>query len=427
MASITKEPNGRKKIQFVGSDKKRRSIRLGKATMKTAEATKVRVECLVSSKMSGHALDDVTSRCLTTIDDTLRNRLARVGLIEQREVVLLGKLIDDFIKLRTGDVKPRTVAKYKVVKKHLIDHFGKDKPLKSLNAGEAKEWRAYLIGRGLAENSIRKLSGISKTMFNYAIDKELLFKNPFNCLPSALVPTRERHYFLSIDDTEKVIDACPDAEWQLIIALARYGGLRTPSETFSLRWEDINWHRNRFYVTSPKTERYAGKEGRIVPIFPELRPYLEKCFFEPAENRTEHVITRHRIRSENLRTTFHKIIKRAGLVPWPKPFQNLRSSRETELIEQFPIQTVVAWLGNSPQVAMQSYLQVRESDFEKAVQNAVQSSSDRAGIGSQMENRNDDSSHCESETCEPIREDTVQKSRADRTRTCNQQIMSLLL
>ena len=173
MASITKEPNGRKKIQFVGSDKKRRSIRLGKATMKTAEATKVRVECLVSSKMSGHALDDVTSRWLTTIDDTLRDRLARVGLIEQREIILLGKLIDDFIKLRTGDVKPRTVAKYKVVKKHLIDQFGKDKPLKSLNAGEAKEWRAYLIGRGLAENSIRKLSGIAKTMFNYAIDKEL--------------------------------------------------------------------------------------------------------------------------------------------------------------------------------------------------------------------------------------------------------------
>ena len=89
--------------------------------------------------------------------------------------------------------------------------------------------------------------------------------------------------------------------------------------------------------------------------------------FFPAEDRSEYVIAKHRIRSENLRTTFHKIIKRAGLKPWPKPFQNLRSSRETELIERFPIQTVVSWIGNSPAVALQSYLQVRESDFEQAL------------------------------------------------------------
>tara|TARA_R110000868_G_scaffold103063_2_gene283876 strand:- start:50457 stop:51599 length:1143 start_codon:yes stop_codon:yes gene_type:complete len=354
-------------IQFFDASGRRRAIQIGKIPMKAATSVRVHVERLVSSRITGHALDDVTALWVSKLDKTMLDKLAKVGLIQARESAELGKMIADFIKLRTGDVKPRTVAKYKVVKKHLTDHFGTDKPLKSLNAGEAKEWRAYLISKGLAENSIRKLSGIAKTMFNYAIEKELLVKNPFNCLPSALVPTRERHFFLSPEDTEKVIKACPDDEWKLIIALARYGGLRTPSETFALKWSDINWAENRFYVTSPKTERYAGKEGRIVPIFPELRPYLDKCFFDPAEDRSEYVIAKHRIRSENLRTTFHKIIKRAGLKPWPKPFQNLRSSRETELIERFPIQTVVSWIGNSPAVALQSYLQVRESDFEQAL------------------------------------------------------------
>ena len=38
MASISKEPNGRRTIQFVGPDGKRRSIRLGKVSQKTAEA-----------------------------------------------------------------------------------------------------------------------------------------------------------------------------------------------------------------------------------------------------------------------------------------------------------------------------------------------------------------------------------------------------
>ena len=37
MASISKEPNGRRTIQFVAGDGKRRSIRLGKVSQREAE------------------------------------------------------------------------------------------------------------------------------------------------------------------------------------------------------------------------------------------------------------------------------------------------------------------------------------------------------------------------------------------------------
>ena len=49
MASISKEPNGRRTIQFVGADGKRRSIRLGKVSQRTAEMVKVKVEALVAA------------------------------------------------------------------------------------------------------------------------------------------------------------------------------------------------------------------------------------------------------------------------------------------------------------------------------------------------------------------------------------------
>src|SRR5690606_8303678 len=75
----------------------------------------------------------------------------------------------------------------------------------------------------------------------------------------------------------------------------------------------------------------------------------------------------------NLRTHFKRIIERAGLTPWPKLFQNLRASRETELLASFPIHVVTAWLGNSPKVALEHYAIVRDDDYAKAVQNAVQS------------------------------------------------------
>jgi len=89
------------------------------------------------------------------------------------------------------------------------------------------------------------------------------------------------------------------------------GGRRCPSEVLSLRWEDVYWDQGRMLVTSPKTERHEGGESRLVPIFTELRRYLQQAF-DQAEPGTVHCVTRYRCVSANLRTQAHRIIKRAG-------------------------------------------------------------------------------------------------------------------
>ena len=112
--------------------------------------------------------------------------------------------------------------------------------------------------------------------------------------------------------------------------------MRCPSEHLGLRRGDIDWAGKRFTVTSPKTEHHEGHESRVVPIFPELRPYLDAAWAEAPEG-AKYVITRYRDRNSNLRTQLERIISKAGLKPWPKLFQNLRSTRETELTETFPV------------------------------------------------------------------------------------------
>lgn len=133
---------------------------------------------------------------------------------------------------------------------------------------------------------------------------------------------------------EKVIEACPDIQWKVIFALARYGGLQCPSEILSLRWDDVNWGRSRMLVRSPRTERHEGGESLVVPIFPELKPILLEAFYE-AEEGTKSVIPRYRAQSANLRTQTHRIIKRTGLKGSTRTFQNPRASHETELAERF--------------------------------------------------------------------------------------------
>lgn len=132
-----------------------------------------------------------------------------------------------------------------------------------------------------------------------------------------------------------------------------------------MKWADILWDQGKIVVPRPKTEHHEGKESRMVPIFPELLPYLKQAF-EEAENKTGLVITRYRSTEANLRTQFRRIVEMASLTPWPKIFHNLRASRETELAAEYPIQVVCAWIGNSPTIAARHYLTVTDSDFRKA-------------------------------------------------------------
>ena len=76
---------------------------------------------------------------------------------------------------------------------------------------------------------------------------------------------------------------------QVILGLSRYGGLRTPSETLSLRWEDIDWEMNRMSIPEPKVEHHEGRGIRSCPIFPELRPILDEAF-EIFGDKSEYVV-----------------------------------------------------------------------------------------------------------------------------------------
>lgn len=69
-----------------------------------------------------------------------------------------------------------------------------------------------------------------------------------------------------------------------------------------------------------------------------------------------------------LRKQLETGIRRAGLTAWPKLWINLRSSRETDLADRFPLHAVVKWIGNSEAIAGRHCLQVTDEHFEAAAQ-----------------------------------------------------------
>ena len=46
----------------------------------------------------------------------------------------------------------------------------------------------------------------------------------------------------------------------------------------------------------------------------------------------------------------------------------MRASRETELSERFPIKVCAAWIGNTPDIALDHYLQVTDQHWQRALE-----------------------------------------------------------
>ncbi len=382
MASIGRDPNGRRRILFVAGDGSRKTVRLGKSSQKQAEAAKVKIEALVGAQFNG-TMDDEVSRWLAALPENMHKRLVAVGLAKPRAAapeasagMTLGRFLDEYTQSRV-DVKPGTRITYGRTRQYLLGYFGAGKLLSQISEGDADAWRLHLLGQGLAVNTVNRACGMARQFFRAAVRRNLLASNPFEDLQSSVKGNAARQFFVTREDAEKILAACPNVEWKLIFALARYEGLRTPSETLLLRWRDINWEAGKMLVHSPKTEAHPGGESRFVPIFPEVAPLLREAF-TAAEPGDGFVIAKHRKSGLNLRTHLLRIMAKAGVKQWPKLFQNMRSTRQTELCEHWPEHIVCSWIGNSRLVAREHYLQVRDEDFlraaqpEKAAQNPAQ-------------------------------------------------------
>jgi len=377
MASISRDANGTKRVLFTDGDGERRSVRLGKASAKAAESFRLRVEALLAATELHQSPDAELCEWLRELPERMYERLARVGLVEARTqaaVMTLGMLVDRFDSAST--VKASTRAAYKQSTGSLLAFLGATTPLDSITPARADEWRKWIgepkgkTAKTLAPATVSKRVHIAKAIFNRAVRWKLISSSAFGDLRTGSQANPDRAFYVCREATNAILEACPDDQWRGIVALSRSAGLRCPSEIVGLRWGDVNWERGRLMVRSPKTESHAGHAVRMVPIAPELRPILQSLF-DAAEVGEEMVIPRLRDPRTNLRSQLERIMARAGITPWPRLFQNLRASCACDWVESFPNHVVAKWLGHSPLIAAQHYLQIRDSHFDAA-----------AGIGS---------------------------------------------
>lgn len=365
MATINKRPNGLQWIQFT-YQKKRRTFRIGRVSDSMAFGVKEHVESLILCRQTGQPIPRQTVGWLNSIKETWRKRLVAIGLVDApKETKTVGELVDYVLKEYSNN-SPATIQNYKKAKEKLEEHFHRNTPLEIISAGDADEMFRTLrsiktkLGTYPAESYLGTIHKCCSSMFNIAIRKQWIEANPFKHIGGFDTTNKERQEFIDRATIERLLKALDnDPMWQVIVSLVRYGGLRAPKEVLWLKWQHFNFKKLEFKVHCSKTKRF-----RTVPLFPELVPYLRK--WEPLTD-SVHLVPKHRSGEKSLYSAFAKRLKSRGFRQWEKLFINLRSSRETELVEEYPLHVVTAWLGNSPEIAKKHYLQVTKEHFNRAV------------------------------------------------------------
>ena len=362
MAS-TRQRNGNWYVEFAHPQGCRRSLTLGKATKHQAAEVKRRIERLIVAAQLNEQPDLATLQWLRGVSPKLHRKLSEIGLAVHRPAQTLDELCRSYRASLT--CQPPTLRNVDIVSDNLKTFFGQDKLIQDVSPGDADEFKAFLTsagrqdGEALGQATVSRRCGRSRQIFGFAVRKRWLSSNPFAHISRSSEANRSRDFYVPRELIQRLMQLA-DREFALILALARFAALRCPSDIITLQWQHVDWHADCFQVHSPKTG------FRAVPIFAEVKPYLQ-AVWEAAPEGADLLFPRHQITGAALTNKLQRMLRSIREVLWPKPWNNMRASCETDLLSLYPALTVVKWVGHSLRISEQHYAQVAKEHHDRAV------------------------------------------------------------
>ena len=253
-------------------------------------------ECLYRNESSGiyYALVKRHSkqfrRSLKTADCQLarrrlaefRDKVTRLSQTQRATSLTFDELATRWFDLAKGKMKESSALRRQTCI-HMLKPFFKNKAARNLTARDLDEWEQKRRGATAAQTfNIERETLIH--ILDLAVRDGILLENPARQIkrqkrkaPKAAIPTREQ--FRLLVQTIRAADPRAQAGGDLVELLA-YSGMRL-GEAVALRWRDVDFKRGVFTVTGGERGT-KNSEQRTVPLFPSLRPLLERIRGERA-------------------------------------------------------------------------------------------------------------------------------------------------
>lgn len=331
------------------------------------ELAKRMIESVQVAERHDETPDRATRAYFENAPIELQQKFSRCGISLARSCETLENAWKSFSAEKYATTAPSTQLIWKAVGDRLFNLFEKRRPMRAITVTEAVESRKKLADV-YAEATVATTIGRFRTFWNWAVTRKIVEENVFLGVKKGSDVNRRKDFQIPREWTQRILDACPSQNWRTLFVLWRIGGLRQ-QEPLLLTWDCVNWEHKRLLVPSPKTSRFEGRENRLIPLFPELERELSASF-EQAPEGEPYVVWANR--RQNFDSGFKRILFWAGLSPWQKLFQNMRSSAENDLIEAgYPDHVVGAWIGHTTRVQSRHYLRVLASYYDLATANAT--------------------------------------------------------
>lgn len=237
-------------------------------------------------------------------------------------------------------VRESTRTSYKTsFNKHILPELGAV-GLADLDRKRVKSFVFHLVGKGLKRASIRIILSELCAMLNYALEDDLIMKNPCNRLARLYKEVNPAHedeeerengveeiQVLSHDEVPlflgAVLEESPD--WYPLFLAAIHSGMRS-GELAGLKWSDIDWNRrlmtvrriitNRGKVAPTKTNRIRTVDMSST-LFDELKDLKQKQSQKWGEEAPEWVFANQEGNPPDMHNLkhrhFHKALDKAGI------------------------------------------------------------------------------------------------------------------
>ncbi len=231
----------------------------------------------------------------TGLEDTKKNRkLAETDLlpnvifkVQTGQIVLdknalktVGYYATVYLNIKAQSVKEPTIKRYQSVLKNYILPVFEDKLISTLKVSDLRIYLNHMQNR-ISGKTLDLIMIVFNGIFQEAIYDEEINKNPFihiRRVKTASEPAQP----LSKEEVRQLLSSTK-GWFKNFLGLAFFSGMRT-GEMLGLKWEDVSWDDSEMRITRTRgdsgieTTPKTFNSRRVIPIFDELRPYLESQY-----------------------------------------------------------------------------------------------------------------------------------------------------
>ena len=257
-----------------------------------------------------------------------------LGIMEERKI-RFEDFATDYLEWSKANKAERTYITDQCIINRQLTPFFQGTHLAGIKPKAIEDYKTHRL-RTIQPRTVNRELAVLRSMFTRAIEWQYVKAHPMADIKDLKYQKRPPA-FLTLDQLDQLLEACGSPHLYTFVVLAAHTGMRR-SETFNLKWADVNFKRAELTVRQTKNNEY-----RIIPMNKPVRDTLKK---HPRHITSELVLAHgDGTAYKGVDHAFHKALEKAGL---PRiRIHDLRHSFASNLVTAgVPLNVVQELLGH---------------------------------------------------------------------------------